>query len=211
LSDKELEFYAALPNAPRRREWLLGRICAKEAIRRLVHAHSKLTLTCADVEIEQLSNGRPIVSARSAGIIGWQPIISISHKDGTAVALAGQPRAAKGAGIDIESITERADGFEQLAFTPDEQKALALVSGNERTTLATQMWCAKEAAGKALTDGLSNNPRSITVLKTSDRTSSNHVTFIARPTANSNPSGCLVHCFAEASFILSVASLDPPT
>jgi phosphopantetheinyl transferase len=207
LSEDEHRFCLRLPNAHRRREWLIGRIAAKDSIRRLALQLNGLIVQPADVEIEQAGDGKPIVSARAARRLGWMPVISISHKDGKSVALAGHPSAASAVGIDIESATEREEGFERLAYADAEKDALQSLSGDARVKLSAQLWCAKEAVGKALGSGLSNNPRSIVV--TPAPGGSPHK-MIARQASNYQDA-FVVHFLpdTEPTHVLAVTVLEP--
>jgi phosphopantetheinyl transferase len=64
-------------------------------------------------------------------------------------------------GIDIESFGHRPGEFERLAFREDEQRWLASLSKNLREEWSLRLWCAKEAAAKALGKGLSRGLHTI--------------------------------------------------
>jgi len=155
----------------RRREWLLGRCAAKEAVRSLLARNLDLHLPPTEIAIVPDPYGRPQVnwragntarsrlsagSGRLKGGCGhdWPPSISIAHSQGTAMAIAVlDPQAL--VGIDLESLTHRRQDFEAIAFSPDERARLATLPWNLRQEWALRMWCAKEAVGKALGRGLS--------------------------------------------------------
>jgi phosphopantetheinyl transferase len=65
-------------------------------------------------------------------------------------------------GIDIETIVPRDDSFLKIAFNSDE---LAMITrlDPELNEWASRFWCAKEAVGKALGQGLKDGPRSVEV------------------------------------------------
>jgi len=139
----------------RRREWLLGRSAAKQAVRSLLARNLGLQVLPAEIEIVPDPYGRPLVSiAPAAGRERVQPSLSIAHSDGTAVALAVLDQQAR-VGIDLESLTHRRQDFEAIAFSADERRLLAALPMDSRQEWALRMWCAKEAVGKALGRGLS--------------------------------------------------------
>ena len=145
---------AELGEGPRRRRRLLGRIAAKDAVRRIAWQRGAGPLYPVEVQIRSDEAGRPEVHAPWAEDVE----VSIAHAEGIAVALA---RAGSAPGVDVEPVAPRGDGFAGIAFAPAEQ---ALVpAGGEREEWLTRLWCAKEAAGKARGTGLGGSPRALTV------------------------------------------------
>jgi phosphopantetheinyl transferase/acyl carrier protein len=153
LSPGEREYWRSMRGVEkRRREWLLGRCAAKEAVRSLVG------LPPEEIEIVPDPYGRPEVrepaeSRLRAGLPAL-PSISIAHSQGNAVALAVLDPEAR-VGIDLESVAHRRENFETIAFSLDERSLLAALPGDLREEWALRLWCAKEAVGKALGRGLS--------------------------------------------------------
>jgi len=159
LSPAEWQRFYTMQGPDRRRtQWLFGRIAAKDCIRTLwLNKHGR-RLFPADVEIETDEHGRPQGRKRFADD-DELPRISIAHSEGIIVALAAwQPRV----GIDLERITERGEGFEQIAFDPQERELLDRF-GLRRDEGIARFWCAKEAVAKALGRGLIEGPRSLAV------------------------------------------------
>ena len=139
----------------RRREWLLGRCVAKQAVRSLLDGNLNLRLLPTEIEIVPDPYGCPLVSiAPETTPLRLQPSLSIAHSQGAAVALAVLDPGAR-VGIDLESLTHRRQDFETIAFSPDERCLLAALPMDLRQEWALRMWCAKEAVGKALGRGLS--------------------------------------------------------
>ena len=156
LSRAEREVWRAMKAVPsRRRDWLLGRAVAKDAVRELVRRRFGLRLRPADVEIVPDPYGRPEVRGSWTSKIDYAPAVSISHSNGVAVALAALDRGTL-IGIDIESVSRRRPGFEQAAFTPRERELVASLGDEQRLEWYLRLWCAKEAAGKAVGRGLSD-------------------------------------------------------
>jgi phosphopantetheine--protein transferase-like protein len=155
LSPGEWEFWRQMRAVNKRRhEWLLGRAVAKDAVRRLVEEHAGARLAPADIEIRPDPYGRPEAVGPFAARLGIQPVISISHSHGTAVALAALC-SGQLVGIDLENLARRREDFEAIAFSPDERRMLAAMPRESQQEWALRMWCAKEAVAKALGRGFS--------------------------------------------------------
>lgn len=188
LSRRERDLFDTL-RAPERRqfEWLAGRTAAKDAVRQLMRDHYGLDLLPADIEIYPDERGRPHVRlllpatwVNWLGVMPVPPVVSISHSDGEAVALASWPLVQLSAatntssehpplvGVDIERLRKLADGFRDLDFHEGEVAVLETAIGSNRETAdewVLRAWCAKEAIGKALGYGLVDGARSIDVLR----------------------------------------------
>lgn len=145
----------------RRTEWLFGRAAAKDAVRRLLQERDGRAIFPADIEICQNADGRPFARLVGSGDQAIMPSISIAHSDGRAVALAGWCAEGGRPGIDIERIRPREEAFQEIAFSQDERALLAAFSGSARDEWIARLWCAKEAAAKALGKGLAEGPRSL--------------------------------------------------
>ena len=164
LSEEERRQWLELPRVGRRRrEWLLGRLVAKEAVRLYLRREHGLDVAAADVDIAADELGRPVASGPWVSELGSTSAVSISHSNGTAVALAGGPADRLGLGIDIETLRRPLDGFEPVAFAPAEQSLLHALDDDGRKEWALRLWCAKEAVGKALGVGLAPGPRALLV------------------------------------------------
>jgi len=124
------------------RQWLLGRVAAKDAVRDWLRRHRDLVLHPLELTLSA-TPGEPPVVLEPEGC----PVVSISHAGGEAVALA----AAVGAGVDLAVVSDRGDGFESLAFDDAERAAIPAAGGDpQRNRWLHRAWCAKEAAVKAL-------------------------------------------------------------
>jgi malonyl CoA-acyl carrier protein transacylase/phosphopantetheinyl transferase/acyl carrier protein len=168
LNRREREVWRALKGPERRHiEWLLGRCCAKDAVRMLLADSGEPELLPADIQIVSDENGRPMINEEFSG--ATRPAISITHAHGFAVALAlSEPGTA--VGIDIERVDSHGDGFEDVAFAQQERAVIEEVTaisaqacegstdGDHRREYALRFWCAKEAVAKALGYGLAEGP-----------------------------------------------------
>jgi len=153
LSSRELEAFGGIRRVQRQRDWLCGRIAAKDAVRAFLRRGNGDVLFPIEVEITSDPTGRPRVTIPAREDVR----ISIAHKDGIGCAIV-----AEGAdpGIDIEKIEPRSVEFAALAFAEGE---LALLPTTDRDEWLTRGWCAKEAAGKARGTGLAGNPKGLAI------------------------------------------------
>ncbi|MFD5512874.1 beta-ketoacyl synthase N-terminal-like domain-containing protein [Streptomyces sp. NPDC127051] len=151
-----------------RRQWLLGRIAAKDAVRHHLWRHSGDPVFPAEVRILNHEGGRPFalgVHDRRLPDID----ISLAHRAEAAVAIA-RPRAPgqapPGIGIDIEEIAERSQATMAVALSDAERTlldALCPPDGDSVAKWFTKFWAAKEAVAKAEGTGLRGRPRDFTV------------------------------------------------
>ncbi|NKB68803.1 MAG: 4'-phosphopantetheinyl transferase superfamily protein [Candidatus Latescibacteria bacterium] len=146
--DEWAEFKKLDNQAARQRQWLMGRIAAKDAVRQwlgIAGCHP------GEICLGNEAQGRPVVKAVPEG--ASRPQISLAHCDGIAVAAVGDGSQ----GIDIE-VRGVAAGLELATFaTETEQERLGQLAGPD--DWPTRLWCAKEAAAKALGTGLEGRPR----------------------------------------------------
>ncbi|MFE2144919.1 beta-ketoacyl synthase N-terminal-like domain-containing protein [Streptomyces sp. NPDC059456] len=142
--------------APRARApWLLGRIAAKDALRRLLWDGGAGPVFPAEVPVGSDPAGRPV----PGGLLARGFRLSIAHKDRVAVALAHPSRPV---GIDVEPVTGDPGALVRIALTPAElllAEELAAREGSGLPSALTALWCAKEAAAKAGGTGLGGRPR----------------------------------------------------
>ena len=132
----------------RQADRLLGRMAAKQAV-------SDLTgLAPTEFRIENRPSGEPYVVTKSGSDA---PHVSISHREGQAIAVATRGGRA---GIDLELVEARAPSFAETWFRLSEQK---MCGGNPR--IESQVWAIKEAVLKALGTGLKLDPREVEVLE----------------------------------------------
>ncbi|GIJ55034.1 polyketide synthase [Virgisporangium aurantiacum] len=150
LTRDEWEIYERQP-PQRRRQWLLGRIAVKDAVRAHVvpdHDLFAVELTTGNDDV-----GRPWIRGRFDRRLP-DLSVSLAHcgEVGVAIARPGGP-----VGIDVLEIVDR-----------DEPTVTAALGVEERALMAStvdfsRFFAAKEAAGKALGTGLGGSPRSLAV------------------------------------------------
>ena len=151
------DYDARNPNA--QRQWLLGRIAAKDAVRRHLWDHGAGDLFPAEVTVDNDDEGRPVLAGE---VVPPDLRVTIAHTDGIGVAMVA---AGVDVGIDVEAIEPRSDTFTATILTNDERVLLAAagamgdLGGPHRDEILTRCWAAKEAASKAAGTGLQGRPR----------------------------------------------------
>ena len=183
-------------NLIRQREWLLGRIAVKNAVRRwLAQETASDMLHPASFVIENDPHGQPL--AKFAPGFEAPPHISLAHSNDRAIAVASRYAV----GIDLEHIAHRDLTFLETFTTPKERDIVNGFPNDERDTWITCLWCAKEAVSKTLGSGLSYKPQSFEL---------HHIT----------PDGCIsihhresdrlftVHTQEDQGFIIAYAMLQ---
>jgi phosphopantetheinyl transferase len=152
LAPAERATLARLSVPKRRREWLAGRVAAKDLVRRRHRLAGEDALRRIEIAAsrEGPSKGKP--AYRIDGAPGRFDL-SISHSGDRAVAaLASTPQ--EHIGIDLEQIEARGESFEALALSAPERALIARLDGAARAVAVTQRWVLKEALSKALGEGL---------------------------------------------------------
>jgi len=157
LNEGELSRWNAMRFAKRRADWRLGRWTAKRAVAAYFDLSANLD-TLRTIELRPAPSGAPQVflSNQLAAVS-----ISLSHRSGIAAVALAQP--ASSLGCDLELIEPRSRGFIVDYFTPDEQSLLAGAPPEDHPALVTLLWSAKESVLKALSVGLRQNTRFVSV------------------------------------------------
>jgi phosphopantetheinyl transferase len=148
------EAYKEMAEGRRKIDWHAGRIAAKDAVRHLLWARGEGPIFPVEIDVTNGPRGEPLVACPYVADLR----ISIAHRDGTAVALVGEGVPV---GIDLERIEPRSAGFDDLAFTPEEQAFLP--EGDGRDEWRTRLWAAKEAVAKWRGTGLDGDPMGIRI------------------------------------------------
>ncbi|MDG4862952.1 polyketide synthase dehydratase domain-containing protein, partial [Streptomyces sp. T-3] len=211
LAGEERTQYAEHP--PRgKRQWLLGRIAAKDAVRRHLWAHGEEgPIYPSEVRVVNEPSGRP----RPEGVHRRQlpPLeLSLAHCREAAVSLVRPHGEGEGVGIDIEEIVDRPESTYDAVLAPAERALFREFGGGPEWL--TRFWAAKEAAAKAEGTGLAGRPRDFTVVAVTDaaldvRTPSGRVRRV-RHTVTANPPGLPARTYAVA-WTVEAAAPDAPT
>jgi phosphopantetheinyl transferase (holo-ACP synthase) len=204
--DERVDYERHNPRA--QRTWLLGRIAAKDAVRRWLWARGARPMHPVEVHITNDEQGRPVASIPgdvSAATPGASALsVSISHTEwvGAAVVSGSDP-----IGVDIEPLAPRAprsNAFVDIALTPGEQDLRPDGVGSDQWVALT--WTAKEAVAKAVGTGLQGRPRSFEVESVTDPLSQSGYTLWVR-----DPEGCrwTVASSQEGEFVIAATIGQP--
>jgi phosphopantetheinyl transferase len=157
LSMEEMPVYQGHARvSQRQQQWLLGRIVAKDAVRRWAAEKTEAPmLHPAAITIDSDARGRPFV--KSLPGCDMPPLVSIAHCEARAIAVAHE----EDVGVDIERIAERDESFVVAFTTSLERDRIARFPQVEYHTWTTRLWCAKEAAGKLLGTGIEGAPQAL--------------------------------------------------
>ncbi|MFC9283366.1 beta-ketoacyl synthase N-terminal-like domain-containing protein [Streptomyces collinus] len=167
LGGPERARYAERP--PRgRRQWLLGRIAAKDAVRQWLWRHGEGPVFPAEIQVGNDELGRPYVTGAHGRAL--PPLdVSLAHRAEAGVAIVRPHTHHPGPGIDIEEVTARDPATLVTALGRDELRLLRGRSADDPEAEAlwfTRFWAAKEAVAKAEGVGFGGRPRDFTVLHT---------------------------------------------
>jgi phosphopantetheinyl transferase (holo-ACP synthase) len=144
-------------NSGRRREWLLGRACIKEAVRHWIMQETGRILFPADIVVMHDERGAPYVDGWWNGEIAEAPEVSLSHDKRMAVAAVSSHRHP--VGVDVEQVGRiQQPELVKDAYTQSEQMLLQGLDGDAMHDRLLRIWCAKEAAAKYFRVGLQGNP-----------------------------------------------------
>ncbi|MFF8316636.1 beta-ketoacyl synthase N-terminal-like domain-containing protein [Streptomyces bobili] len=152
-------------HAPRgRRQWLLGRIAVKDAVRQWLWDQGEGPVFPAELRVHNDEAGRPYVTGTHGRVLPALDV-SLAHCAEAGVAIVRPHTPGPGPGIDIEEVTERTPQTLAAALGPDELRLLhALASDGSRALWFTRFWAAKEAVAKAEGTGFGGRPRDFAVL-----------------------------------------------
>lgn len=163
LAPAERRHLAALHLAPRRADWRHGRWAAKRALAAwLGWAASPEAWPRLAVVADERGVPRAWLDGEALALP-----ISISHRAGHALVAVADEGVL---GCDLELVEPRSDAFVRDYFTAAEQR-LTETAGGERHLVANLVWACKEAALKALGDGLRRDTREVEI--DLDRTAAN--------------------------------------
>lgn len=160
LGSSEREVYDSLPPR-RRRQWLAGRVAAKDAVRAWLRKNRGVDeIWPQEMCIENDEAGAPKLRANVTQAVPGDLQISIAHKNLKGSTLAVAIVDEQPVGIDLEVIEERSAEFLELTFSAGE---LALFSKDDAAAEYTRGWVAKEVVAKLQGSGLQGRPRDFVI------------------------------------------------
>lgn len=142
LSPEELSRYKNFQYPIRQEQFLLGRYCAKLAVAKQLNLP-----TLSSFSIDSGVFRQPIIR----GITENGLMISLSHSENAAIALAFYDRYI--CGVDIELISSQKGELIRSLLTAKEKNLLLHLGIKEEESFLLA-WCAKESLSKALRTGL---------------------------------------------------------
>ncbi|HEX3427156.1 MAG TPA: beta-ketoacyl synthase N-terminal-like domain-containing protein [Acidimicrobiales bacterium] len=157
LTGSEREHYHGL-NPLAQRQWLLGRMAAKDAVRDWLWNEAPGKVFPAEIEVVTGRHGEPLLT----GPLGEHLRISLAHSKSLAVAIVADGTPV---GIDIEAVAPRDDHFRRTVLTEAEH---GLVPATDVDRWLTRFWTAKEAVAKAAGTGLGGRPKDFEVAAVED-------------------------------------------
>jgi phosphopantetheinyl transferase (holo-ACP synthase) len=154
----------------RRADFLLGRATAKAVVIAALAEVRPAPWRAGSLELPADPGGAPFarLALEAAPIAGFAPgerlpvSVSISHHEGRALCAAawiGPGAPWRAVGIDLGRIEPRSAGLQRTFFTDGEQRWIGAAPSGEADLRANLVWCAKEAALKALGLGLTVDTR----------------------------------------------------
>jgi malonyl CoA-acyl carrier protein transacylase/phosphopantetheinyl transferase len=155
--EERVEWRKLTINNRRKREWLLGRACVKEAVRYWIFQQTGTLLYSSDIVVLHDEMGAPYVDGWWNGDLLQAPQVSLSHTAQLSLAAVTAPHHP--VGVDVEHIggVKNSDLLEG-SLSETERAALHGLNGNDVSEKVLRMWCAKEAAAKYLGTGLKGRP-----------------------------------------------------
>ena len=159
LAGTERDAYDRHP--PRgRRQWLLGRIAAKDAVRHFLWDNGESEMFPAELRVGNDGGGRPFAEGAYGRELP-ELTVSLAHRAEVGVAIARFGPC----GIDVEEVAPRAESTVDAALGPAERALFDGLDGGARWF--ARFWTAKEAVAKLLRTGLRGEPRDFEVVAAS--------------------------------------------
>ena len=160
LAPEEIETFRSWPHETRAWTWLAGRVAAKKAVRRFVLTAEREAPAPRAILVWNDPLGRPFCNRQDL-------LLSISHKDETAIGAVADARAADGLGVDLERVAPRDPAMIEQFFTAGEQdlvRRLDRKAGQAGSGVHfSYLWAVKEAVLKSLGLGLRVDTRQVEV------------------------------------------------
>lgn len=156
LSKEERTYWYTLSSVGHQKDWLMGRIVAKNSIRKLVEDKFSIMLSPVDISILNDENGKPFIECSRLSNLQL-PNISISHHLGSAVAISS---LSEQPGVDILNFKSLSN-IDNLSIAFSDEELHYLKDFDSLTTLCA--FSAKECIFKCL-PVISWNPLDFTVV-----------------------------------------------
>lgn len=156
LGPREMHYWReGFKNSNRRREWLAGRVAAKQALFLLLGDIAGKRPGMDQMEILPDDRGGPVYAGPWRLPVERAPGLSIAHTGGLAVAEAAFVSSGVYPGLDLElKDRELSNRFIKAVYSPREEDLIRLFGESEKREWRLRLWCAREAAVKSLRRGI---------------------------------------------------------
>ena len=128
---------------------------------------------------------------------------------GMATAVAGQQNSTlKGLGIDVENIEQSDPKLAEMTLMAEEQSLLEALDAVPEEAWWLRLWCAKEAVGKALGQGVVGGPQNIVTRAVDVQTGVAEMTLageMARLWPQLTGRSLLAHTRRDGNYIVAIA------
>ena len=143
-----------------RRQWLLGRMALKEAVRWWIHARTGVLPYPADIFVGHDEFGAPFVDGWWSDSLIAAPRVSLSHDSESNIAAVSDDEYP--VGVDAERVG-RIRRPESMAGALTASERDWLQQQPDPSAAVLRLWCAKEAAAKWCGRGLEGAPEAFEV------------------------------------------------
>ena len=184
LHDKEVTQYEKFSLEKRSREWLGGRICAKQSANIFFRGIQNPAYIPKHVQyrVQSEESGRPYFSTLKDLSLD-SPELSISHSKAYAAAVT----SLKYCGIDIQYSAKTLSRVQEKFCTSSEEHILEeMLPELSPIARLTQLWSAKEAAKKMLSPGGIPGFHELELFKISKPAADTGILFFSRPESSSS-------------------------
>lgn len=161
-ADERVQWRDLGPSTRRRREWLLGRACIKEAVRHWILAQTGRLLYPSEIAVYHDSVGAPHVDGWWRDSLVAAPEVSLSHNARACMAAVAAPQSPVGVDMEDMGKIKRPDLIIE-ALSPKERVSVSGLDAAALDESLLRLWCAKEAAAKLLGLGLEGRPEAFEV------------------------------------------------
>jgi acyl transferase domain-containing protein/phosphopantetheinyl transferase (holo-ACP synthase) len=158
LNRQERAYWAHLNMAEGNpREWLLGRLAAKDASRLFIKKRYGLNLCPADIEIVNDEYGHLALASELVEKLSGNLSIAIANSEGRATAIVGKFEGRRGIGIAIAHLGRSNNERQETLLTTRESDILSAFPTSQKDEWLRRVLCAKVAAARALGYGIAGS------------------------------------------------------
>lgn len=207
LHSKEVRQHKKFSLEKRSREWLGGRICAKQSANVFFRAMQNSTFLPENQQyrVQSEESGRPYFSTIS-GLDFSFPELSISHSKGYAAAMSCMDFC----GIDIQYTASTLSRVQEKFCTSHENQILEkLLPRLSPISRLTTLWSAKEAAKKMLSPGGIPGFHELELCALNDHNKNNSV--LSFSTTNGTPPIQVATTMFSKDYALAICCANPET